>query len=321
MNNVFNIIPISYQITENFGNISYEERINHICELIKPYKQNIVLNLIGEDFFSLNLATSILNKISIDPKEITLIFGVDTNGRFKNYKCEVNYFGFCNWFNFYKKLQNSSVDWKNIKLEKYFLALSHRPTPLRASYIKHILDYHKDQSLVSFGFDSKINNMIKNILYPYQLPITIDVLKIEKSENLNISYLHNAPSNTIFKCLFNIVLETNEPNNPSVFITEKTFKSFAWHQIPIFVVNYKQIEKLREAGFDLFDDILEDHKYALYPGSQQIKIFSLLKKLLLKYPSLTDLNNLRNKVWSRLEKNNNILKSMVEKDTYDWSRF
>jgi hypothetical protein len=102
-------------------------------------------------------------------------------------------------------------------------------------------------------------------------------------------------------------------------LTEKTFKAFAWHQLPIFVANYGHIKIVRDLGFDLFDDILDGHRYEnLPPELYKIKIMTLLKQFLIKYPTIDDLQNLRNQLWPRLEYNNNLLASYVSKDNHVW---
>jgi len=66
----------------------------------------------------------------------------------------------------------------------------------------------------------------------------------------------------------NIVMETSYDKNFSYycmnnvtwnlpFTTEKTMKPFAWGQVPIFITPIKNDIWLRQAGFDLFDDIVD----------------------------------------------------------------
>ena len=46
----------------------------------------------------------------------------------------------------------------------------------------------------------------------------------------------------------------------SIFLTEKSIKPFAWGQVPIFNTIKNHVKKVREFGFDMFDDLI-DHSY------------------------------------------------------------
>ena len=81
------------------------------------------------------------------------------------------------------------------------------------------------------------------------------------------SFNHNG-----FFCnaIFNVVLESSIEIIPNkittlqhwdrLFVTEKTVKAFAYHQIPIFLATMHHVKKLRELGFDVFDNIV-NHDY------------------------------------------------------------
>lgn len=65
--------------------------------------------------------------------------------------------------------------------------------------------------------------------------------------------------NVYGKCAFNIVTETVYDEFPGLY-SEKTLFAFLAHQIPILIGTPRLVEKLRLAGFDMFDDIV-DHSY------------------------------------------------------------
>lgn len=315
------VIPLSMELTKKYGSsLSYENRVKLISESFDINNGITILNMVGEGLFSINLAKSIIEYKKIQPGQIKLIFGIETIDNFKDFEVEITYLGFCNWFNFYKKLQQQNIDWKNLKIDKHLVALSNRPSTFRAYYIKNILDLFGDKALVSFDLIGKSTPHIKKILHPYKVPIVIDC----DVENLSytISKRHNPPGTKILKSLFNVVLETNEPKNSEIFITEKSFKPFAWHQLPIIVSSLGHANHLRKLGFDMFDDILDNHKYNEKNfNNYEIKIFSLINNLIKRYPSIEDIEILRENVWPRLEYNNQLLNKFVESDTYDWSKF
>ena len=91
-------------------------------------------------------------------------------------------------------------------------------------------------------------------------------------------------------------------------LTEKTFKAFAWHQVPIFVATLGHVDLVRGLGFDLFEDII-DHSYETCDDAYlyRMKIFLQLAKFLKKYPTVDDWNKLRKDIWPRLVANHELL--------------
>jgi hypothetical protein len=63
-------------------------------------------------------------------------------------------------------------------------------------------------------------------------------------------------------------------------ISEKSMKPLAWGQLPLFVCYGGQVNKLRELGFDLFDDFV-DHSYdnELDPDKRIISVVNELERL------------------------------------------
>ena len=85
----------------------------------------------------------------------------------------------------------------------------------------------------------------------------------------------------------------------SIFITEKSYKAFSWYQFPIWYAVPGLVGKLREQGFDLFDDII-DHSYDTEndPWVRMVKVVEEITKLVDK-----DTKALRRQYWKRLESN------------------
>jgi hypothetical protein len=104
----------------------------------------------------------------------------------------------------------------------------------------------------------------------------------------------------------NIVTETHF-NEKNIHITEKSFKPFYLHQLPIFLANQNHIKTLKkEYGLDVFDDLI-DHSYdneednlkRLYMVYNEIKRLSEIKDIIKKYYS----NNI-----DRIKNNRKIIK-------------
>lgn len=70
-------------------------------------------------------------------------------------------------------------------------------------------------------------------------------------------------------CAFNIVTETVYDEFPGLY-SEKTLFAFLAHQIPIIIGTPRLVEKLRSAGFDMFDDIV-DHSYDTMSGDCRVE--------------------------------------------------
>jgi hypothetical protein len=132
-----------------------------------------------------------------------------------------------------------------------------------------------------------------------------------------------SPGHQLFKSLLSIVNETNDFLNSNVQLSEKSFKVFAWHQIPIFSASPKQVETVRGIGFDMFDDII-DHSYdsASTLDLHDLKILNEISKFLKKYPTLEDVNDLRKQLYPRLKANNELLYSLYQSRKYEqWPHY
>ena len=300
--NVINIIPLSMQISKEYGAISFDKRIELICSKINLNNGDLILNATGEGLLAINLLHGILKILNPNKSSTSIILSVDAMDQFPDYNCTVSHTGtVCNWGNYFYELQSKNIDWSNIEIDYHILALARRPTVSRAYYIKDVIDIYDENCLVSFGFGDIISREIKEILKPHSLPIVIDGHKT-----------HEVPNDKIFKSLFNLVLETNEPDFQEIRLTEKSYKPYAWHQIPIFVSSNGHVDILRKLGFDMFDDLLNNHSYTSnLPHLYQIKVRLLLENLLKQYPTVDSIRKLRKDLWPRIVYNHNLLNNMI----------
>jgi hypothetical protein len=208
------------------------------------------------------------------------------------------------WFDL---LQKENIDWKSIEVDTHFIALSRRPTIVRAEFMKLLLDTMREYGRFSFGTLNKNNSNIeacRKILYPNSIPIMID------DEVNSVSWVHQPKKSIMFKSLCNVIIETSQEFS---FITEKTHKAFAWHQIPIWFAAPNEASKLRSLGFDLFDDMLDNHSYDSEPNThlRMLKVAGILKRFVQNTP---DPNEMRKQLWNRLEANSKRLAEFVEED-------
>lgn len=156
----------------------------------------------------------------------------------------------------------------------YFVSLARIPRPSRVLltqeyykrniFKKGIISCHTDLVGSNYQILNLIDDRFK-IYFPAKITEEGNLTREQASQFHNL-YFCNA--------IFNIVLESSFEkmsfeDSPCywdrLFITEKTIKAFAYHQIPIFLATMNHVKKLRELGFDVFDDIV-DHSYDLEPN-------------------------------------------------------
>jgi len=108
--------------------------------------------------------------------------------------------------------------------------------------------------------DNKINHEQLNFLIDHSenLPIKLET---EDGNRPNASF------NESYKKIINLVTEntagfdgTDNTKYKTITFTEKPWRPFKTHQLPIFISLSGYVNKLRELGFDLFDDFI-DHSY------------------------------------------------------------
>ncbi len=213
---------------------------------------------------------------------------------------------------FVSYINSLDINWQNLKINKYFISLQRRASLCRVKFTKQLLSkFDEDQYILSCGSHSNrmLNEFqnLKEAIHPYKLPILVDgVIDSDSSQHYH--------SEDFFKCFINIVSETSSQSDDDswreIFLTEKTFKVFAYRQLPIWAAVPGTVQEVRNLGFDVFDDII-DHSYDLeYNESARIiKVVKELERFCDNY-TIEELNNLRNDLWQRISNNMNILTNM-----------
>jgi hypothetical protein len=117
--------------------------------------------------------------------------------------------------------------------------------------------------------------------------------------------------------LFNVISETAYEPEPGATkiqdhylpgMTEKSYKCFALHQIPIWLAPYRAVECYRKLGFDVFDDVV-DHGYDLEPDPEKrIQLVADQIEKICQLP-LSDLQDLKQQHQARFAKNVKTLES------------
>ena len=163
---------------------------------------------------------------------------------------------------FLDHVRNQNIDWNGLVRQHMLVCLMRRPTATRSQICRYILDtFDSSEYILSYG--SMMTDPWFDDVVGVELPILLD-----GSTNKGDDY-HLLSDSRVFDCLVNLVAETSDQiyNNADTgydtqFITEKTFKAFAWYQIPVWSAVPGTVERVRELGFDVFDDWV-DHSYDL----------------------------------------------------------
>jgi hypothetical protein len=163
-----------------------------------------------------------------------------------------------------------------------------------------------DQKLDKFGVISYLSPPTNNA-DPGRFPMQID-WDINQSSVTERQHRVDHPG--ITGALFNVITESSYENTDGShylpMLSEKSFKCFILHQIPIWLTPYHSVICFRELGFDVFDDIV-DHSYDL--ELDPVRRIELVTNQIEKICKLTNLNDIRQQLKSRFLKNIATLKS------------
>lgn len=196
----------------------------------------------------------------------------------------------------------------NTDIDKKFLCLIRRASPGRASFASAMRKMLSSGHLrMSFGSHHHAMELAE---YQSQFEEPLPILLDGVIDTINIDKIYDV-NNTWYQSLFNVIVETSSQEDPgiyrSIFITEKTFKSFAMCQIPIWFAVPGLVAEVRKMGFDLFDDIV-DHSYDqnLSQSHRMDEILQQLLKLDQQW-TLVQCQQQRKLLWPRLMYNYNLL--------------
>lgn len=198
-----------------------------------------------------------------------------------------------------------------IKKDVYYSCLNNRPREHRLIAVTY-LDYLNilEKGIVSandkdyennapWTFEQIATSRMCDISHKYAVVLKTQVPKTEQKmplivdvQDLGNKCLPNDLSPVVYnRALINLVTETYYFNtwnkNSELFITEKTWKVFTANQIPIIIGPKGIVGNLRELGFDMFDDIV-DNSYDNEPDDTRLfSAIKSLKKIILSHDVLS----------------------------------
>ena len=201
-----------------------------------------------------------------------------------------------------------SVDWQNLSCDHDLLCLMRRDSADRARFARLLLGrFDQNRVLLTLGSnpdDAGIRarqQLMQDIMHPYSFPIVI----AQERNSSSAQRVTGAPDTDIFyRAYINLVVESSNQQDEqcwkSVFLTEKSFKPFAWHQFPLWYSVPGTVALVRSLGFDMFDDLFDGHAYDSIQDADQRKqaVLDLVAKLMTR-----DLAELKCQYWPRLVQN------------------
>lgn len=204
-------------------------------------------------------------------------------------------------------LEKQQINWINFPMVKDFVCLMRRPSKSRALLAKMLLDnFDRNNILVSLGINGgHCDKSIEDLTHPHGFPLIIDGSTIDEVQQ-------HCPTERIFyQTPVNVIVETSDTDSEdtwhSIFLTEKTFKCFAWHQFPIWFAVPGLVQQVRNLGFDVFDDLFDNHSYDSIEDSDKRMhaVVSVVKNF-----TQQNTTNLRFTHWKRLEQNSTLVKRL-----------
>ena len=205
----------------------------------------------------------------------------------------------------YSGLKKQNVNWKQLPMTALFTVLMRRASISRCHLAKRLLQQFKPHDMIMTLGTSPYDNYtyLKEII---DFPIVVD--EEITPWPMNVIHTHELFYQAPVQLVVESSNEIDENIWRSIFVTEKSYKALAWHQFPLWYAVPGLVEKIREQGFDVFDDII-DHGYDKEnnPWCRMIAVIEELKKLTNK-----DCIDLRKKHWQRLE-NNSLLVKQIRK--------
>jgi len=209
-----------------------------------------------------------------------------------------------NWFT---HLTNQNIHWDDVPMTHKMVCLMRRPSIARANLAKQLLDnFDIDDLIITFGTNGEYcDRAIMELIHPHNFPLIVDFPATDYISQ------HCLDHDLFYRAPVNLVVESSSQLDPntwrSIFITEKTFKAFAWHQFPLWYAVPRLVQEVRRLGFDVFDDLYGGHTYDLEedPYTRMLEVVKLSNHICNQ-----DVLHLRHQHWQRLQKNAELVKKI-----------
>ena len=215
----------------------------------------------------------------------------------------------------------TEYNWTACQRDRYFVCLLRRDSPSRRKIAKTILDNYPDEDY-RISYRSYLDKSEYDPVIQRDAPLLLDIISTQHG-------FDGFPIGGILQCVVNLIAETSIQDDVSdycwgsMFVTEKTFKSFGWRQIPLWLAVPGMVEHVRAAGFDLFDDWLENHDYDSIL-SQELRfqrVFEILDNCIEKIKLHGGPDQVSQLLSSRFDHNIEVIKKLDQQNTADFLNF
>ena len=208
------------------------------------------------------------------------------------------------WFNRFHRAYPNQF---NFGTDRRVICLNRRHSPVRSQVVDHLLEnFRQHEILLSHECLHTWPSMAKTRY--------LDGPVADRTQ-------HRAPDQQWLRAAVKLITEGNEQhmlNVPeTVLVSEKTFKCFAWRQFPVWVSVPGTVQAVRDMGFDVFDDLFDQHVYDTIPDQQQ-RITAALD-LVTDFASrpMHQLRYLRHRYCPRLQNNYRRLRVLAHQRDHD----
>lgn len=212
--------------------------------------------------------------------------------------------------NWWMHMDHYHISWHELEMTHQLVCLMRRPSLSRAHLAKRLLTKFDPSDIVmTFGTNGMdTSEEIKKLIWPHPYPMIVDRPMADQV------FQHRIDHDKFYRAPVNLVVESSSQTDPNTwrshFITEKTFKALAWHQFPIWYAVPGLVDKVRDMGFDVFDDLLDNHSYDSIqdPWVRMTKVVALVTQFCNQ-----DTTQLRSEYWTRLQNNAQRIKEIHTK--------
>ena len=209
--------------------------------------------------------------------------------------------------NWWMHLQHYHVDWANLPMTHRLVCLMRRPSMGRGTLAKRLLTkFTTTELMMTFGTNGEhCDEQIKKLIWPQPFPMIVDRPMADQV------FQHRIDHDFFYRAPVNLIVESSSQTDSnvwrSIFITEKTFKALAWYQFPVWYAVPGLVREVRKMGFDVFDDLFDNHDYdsTQDPWVRMTQVVLLTRKFCDQ-----DVVALRRKHWSRLQKNADLIQEI-----------
>ena len=279
------------------------ERANLTVEQLKKYCIIVNPDWEGHNARDIDPFRQMLGELGFPLQQFGVLFSCYEDTDSLPYPAECNTQRLIYIAHWHAILKKQNVQFKNIAMDCKLVVLMRRASESRCIIAKKLLDRFRSEDLrITLGtFPHTIPDEWREMVNPYSYPMYVENDRSGEQEKFN-------PEHDLFyKSPTQLVVETSHETDRlawrNIFVTEKSYKVFAWHQFPIWYAVPGLVGKVRDMGFDLFDDLI-DHSY-----DKDTNPLTRMDSVVAEAHRFSNLDTvaLRQTHWQRLENNARIV--------------